>query len=245
MLDKDRLAIDIENLSKTYYTGEISVVALKGISLKVKRKERVVILGPSGAGKTTLLNLIGGITNPDKKTTYLKIFGKNIQNYETKRLSNYRKTRIGFIFQFYNLFPSLNAIDNVIIAIELLKEKTRKDLNLYEIGINYLEKVGLGDRLRHYPSQLSGGEQQRVAIARALARIPLIGKDFILLCDEPTGNLDTETGNKIIELIRDLNVKEGITCLIVTHNQYIAEIFATKTIRITNGMIEYKKRIII
>jgi len=238
MLDKDQLAIDIKGLSKTYFSGEISVVALKDINIRLKRKDIVVILGPSGAGKTTLLNLIGGITTPDKDTKYLKIFGKNIQNYNVKELSNYRKTRIGFIFQFYNLFPTLNAIDNVIIAIELLKDKRKGDINLYEIAQNYLEKVGLGHRLNHFPSQLSGGEQQRVAIARALARTPLIGKDFILLCDEPTGNLDTDTGNKIIELIGDINKKEGITCLIVTHNQDIAEKLATKIIRIKNGMIE-------
>ncbi len=237
MQDKDQLAIDIKDLSKTYLSGEISVVALRNIDIKVKRGESVVILGPSGAGKTTLLNLIGGITTPDKNSKYLKIFGKNIQNFGVKRLSNYRKTRIGFIFQFYNLFPTLSAIDNVIIAIELLKDKKMKNINLYEIAKNYLEKVGLGHRLNHFPSQLSGGEQQRVAIARALARIPLIGKDFILLCDEPTGNLDTDTGNKIIELIGEINKNEGITCLIVTHNQIIAEKLATKIIHIKDGMI--------
>ena len=182
MEKKDQLAIDIKDLSKTYVSGEVSVVALKDINVQVKRGERVVILGPSGAGKTTLLNLIGGITTPDKNTKYLKIFGSNIQDYSIKKLSYYRKTRIGFIFQFYNLFPTLSAIDNVIIATELLKDKKKKDINLYEIAQNYLEKVGLGHRLIHFPSQLSGGEQQRVAIARALARIPLIGKDFILLC---------------------------------------------------------------
>ena len=233
-----QLAIDIKDLSKNYVSGEVSVVALKDINVQVKRGERVVILGPSGAGKTTLLNLIGGITTPDKNTKYLKIFGSNIQNYSIKKLSYYRKTRIGFIFQFYNLFPTLNAIDNLIIAIELLKDKKKKDINLYEIAQNYLEKVGLGHRLIHFPSQLSGGEQQRVAIARALARIPLIGKDFILLCDEPTGNLDTDTGNKIIELIGEINENVGITCLIVTHNPNIAQKLAAKIIRIKDGMIE-------
>jgi len=235
---KDQLAIDIKDLSKTYVSGEVSVVALKDINIQVIRGERVVILGPSGAGKTTLLNLIGGITTPDKNTKYLKIFGSNIQDYSIKKLSYYRKTRIGFIFQFYNLFPTLSAIDNVIIAIELLKNKKKKDINLYEIAQNYLEKVGLGHRLNHFPSQLSGGEQQRVAIARALARIPLIGKDFILLCDEPTGNLDTDTGNKIIELIGEINENVGITCLIVTHNPNIAQKLAAKIIRIKDGMIE-------
>jgi len=238
MQKKGQLAIDIKDLSKTYVSGEVSVVALKEINIQVKRGERVVILGPSGAGKTTLLNLIGGITIPDNNTKYLKIFGSNIQDYSIKKLTYYRKTRIGFIFQFYNLFPTLNAIDNLIIAIELLKDNKKKDINLYEIAQNYLEKVGLGHRLNHFPSQLSGGEQQRVAIARALARIPLIGKDFILLCDEPTGNLDTDTGNKIIELIGEINENVGITCLIVTHDPNIAQKLAAKIIRIKDGMIE-------
>jgi putative ABC transport system ATP-binding protein len=238
MQKTSQLAIDIKDLSKTYVSGEVSVPALKDIDIQVKRGESVVILGPSGAGKTTFLNLIGGITTPDKSTEYLKIFGSDIQKYSVKKLSYYRKTRIGFIFQFYNLFPTLSAIDNVIIAIELLKDKKNKEINLYDIAQNYLEKVGLGHRLNHFPSQLSGGEQQRVAIARALARIPLIGKDFILLCDEPTGNLDTDTGNKIIELLGEINEKEGITCLIVTHNPNIAENLASKVIRIKDGMIE-------
>jgi len=238
MQRKEQLAIDIKDLSKTYISGEVAVVALKNINIQIRRGERIVILGPSGAGKTTLLNLIGGITSPDKNTKFLKIFGSNIQDYSVKKLSYYRKTRIGFIFQFYNLFPTLNAIDNVIIAIELLKDKKKKDVNLYEIAQSYLEKVGLGHRINHFPSQLSGGEQQRVAIARALARIPLIGKDFILLCDEPTGNLDTDTGNKIIELIGEINQNEGITCLIVTHNPNIAQKLATDVIRIKDGMIE-------
>ena len=126
MQKKDQLAIDIKDLSKTYLSGEVSVVALKDINIQVKRGERVVILGQYVAVKTTLLNLIGGITIPDNNTKYLKIFGSNIQDYSIKKLTNYRKTRIGFIFQFYNLFPTLNAIDNLIIAIELLKDKKEK-----------------------------------------------------------------------------------------------------------------------
>ncbi|MFX1278063.1 MAG: ABC transporter ATP-binding protein [Promethearchaeota archaeon] len=236
LLSKSDYAIDIKNLSKTYISGEVQVKALQNINLQLEPKERLVILGPSGAGKTTLLNLLGGITFPDNDGGFLKIFGSNIKKYTMKQLCNHRKHRIGFVFQFYNLFPALTAIENVAISIELLNRK--KKLHLYEIATKYLEMVGLGERLHHYPYQLSGGEQQRVAIARALAKIPLIGKEFILLCDEPTGNLDTDTGEKIIELIIELNKEEDITCVLVSHNPNIAEIFATKTIRIKNGMVD-------
>ena len=226
------------NISKTYISGEIEVQALKNLNFVVKNGERLVIGGPSGSGKTTLLNLLGGITSPDEKEGSLNIFGKVIQNYNHKQLTEYRRDRIGFIFQFFNLFPALNALDNVIIGIDLLKKKLKSDLDTLEISTDYLEKVGLGDRLFHYPSQLSGGEQQRVAIARALAKIPFVGRNFLLLCDEPTGNLDTETSDKILDLIIELNEKEGITCIVVTHNLHIAEKFSTKIIRLKDGFIE-------
>lgn len=231
---KSDYAIEIENLSKTYISGEIEVKALQNINMQIEPKERLVILGPSGAGKTTLLNLLGGITYPDKGGS-LRIFGSNVKKYSSKQLCNHRKHRIGFVFQFYNLFPALTAIENVAISIELLNKK--KKLHLYNIATKYLEMVGLGDRLHHYPYQLSGGEQQRVAIARALAKIPYIGKEFILLCDEPTGNLDTDTGEKIIDLIIELNEVEDITCVLVSHNPQIAEKFASKIVRIKNGMV--------
>lgn len=231
-------AIESVNISKTYISGEISVQALKNLNFKVKNGERLVILGPSGSGKTTLLNLLGGITSPDENEGTLKIFRKEIQKYDQKQLTDYRRDRIGFIFQFFNLFPALNALDNVIIGIDLLKKKLRKDLDTYKIAKEYLEKVGLWDRLYHYPSQLSGGEQQRVAIARALAKIPFVGKNFLLLCDEPTGNLDTNTSDKILDLIIELNEKEGITCVIVTHNQHIANKFAIKVIQLKDGILK-------
>ncbi|MHA2182557.1 MAG: ABC transporter ATP-binding protein [Promethearchaeota archaeon] len=240
LIDKNNYAIEIKNLSKTYISGEVEVNALQDINLAVEQKERLVILGPSGAGKTTLLNLLGGISNPDKNGGALKIFNSNIKKFNMKQLCEYRKNRIGFIFQFYNLFPALTAIENVVISIELLN-KIQK-LPLYEIATKYLEMVGLGDRLHHYPYQLSGGEQQRVAIARALAKIPFIGREFILLCDEPTGNLDTDTGDKIIDLIIDLNEKENITCVLVTHNPSIAKKFASQIIQIKNGRIEQNSK---
>ncbi len=232
-------AIEMENISKTYQSGEVKVSGLKDINLKVLEKERLAILGTSGSGKTTLLNLLGGITNPDKKG-FLKSFGQEIQDYTMSQLSSYRRDRIGFIFQFFNLFPALTALENVVIGIQLLKKVTKSKLDENEVAENYLKKVGLGHRLSHYPAQLSGGEQQRVAIARALAKVPFIGQKFILLSDEPTGNLDTETGKTIIELIMELNEKEGITCILVTHDNFIAEKFATKVIRLRNGLIEQK-----
>lgn len=248
MSKSKQIVIDIKNISKTYISGELKVQALKNIDLIVEDSERVVILGPSGSGKTTLLNLLGGITSPDEGNGHLNIFGKNIQSYNEKRLAEYRRDNIGFIFQFFNLFPTLNAIDNIIIGIDLLKKKIKKELSsdkkildINQIAKDYLEKVGLGDRLYHYPSQLSGGEQQRVAVARALAKIPFIGKNFVLLCDEPTGNIDTVTGEKIIDLMKELNENEGITIIFVTHNSNLAERIATRIIHLKNGMLEEDK----
>ncbi len=237
MSKADQKAIEIENISKTYISGEVKVEALKNLNENVSMGERIVVLGPSGSGKTTLLNLLGGITSPDKMGGRLTVFGEDIQNFNQKKFTDYRRNRIGFIFQFFNLFPALNALDNIIIGIDILRKKLKKKLDTYEIAKDYLTKVGLEDRLYHYPSQLSGGEQQRVAIARALAKIPFVGRNFILLCDEPTGNLDTNTGEKIIKLMEEVNEKEGITVIMVTHNLHIADMFATKTIRLENGMI--------
>ena len=233
---KANYALNLTNLSKTYISGEVTVEALKDINLQIKPKERLVILGPSGAGKTTLLNLLGGISTPDDNNGILRVFGTEIQKYKMKQLCKYRKDRIGFVFQFYNLFPALTAIENVVVSIELLNKE--KKLHLFDVAKKYLEMVGLGNRSHHYPYQLSGGEQQRVAIARALAKIPFIGKEFILLCDEPTGNLDTDTGEKIIDLIKNINEQEGVTIIMVTHNPKIAKKFATKVIHIKNGQIE-------
>ncbi len=233
----EQKAIEIDNISKTYISGEVKVEALKNLNEDFLIGERIVVLGPSGSGKTTLLNLLGGITSPDKKTGRLTVFGKEIHNFSQKNLTGYRRDMIGFIFQFFNLFPALNALDNIIIGIDILRKKLKKKIDTYKIAKDYLTKVGLEDRLYHYPSQLSGGEQQRVAIARALAKIPFVGRNFILLCDEPTGNLDTNTGEKIIKLMQEMNEKEGITVIMVTHNLSISKMFATRTIRLENGML--------
>jgi putative ABC transport system ATP-binding protein len=238
MSESEKYSIEMANISKTYLSGEIRVEALKNLDLKIEKGERVVILGPSGSGKTTLLNLLGGITSPDEDGDHLIIFRKNIKDYTQKQFSNYRRDKVGFIFQFFNLFPSLNALDNVIIGINVLNKKRKEKLDQYKIAKEYLKKVGLGNRLYHYPSQLSGGEQQRVAIARALAKISFVGKEFILLCDEPTGNLDTETGDRILNLMIDLNKEIGITIILVTHNLNIAKMFATRIIHIKNGSLD-------
>ncbi len=230
-------AIELNDISKSYITGEIKVIALDNIKLNVRIGEKLAVLGPSGSGKTTLLNLLGGITNPDLEKGKIRIFHEEIQNYKLKKLNNYRKTRIGFIFQFFNLFPTLTALENVIIGCELLLEKRENSIDIYKIAKEYLEKVGLEKRLNHYPSQLSGGEQQRVAIARALVKIPFIGKNFLLLLDEPTGNLDSNTSKKIITLIGDLNEKEGITCILVTHDEPLAKLFASRIVHLENGKI--------
>jgi putative ABC transport system ATP-binding protein len=244
MSKSELYSIEMSNISKTYISGQIKVHAIKNLNLKIDKGDRAVILGPSGSGKTTLLNVLGGITTPDKDGGILTVFGDQIQYNDESKATIYRRERVGFIFQFFNLFPALNAIDNVIIAIDLLKQKLKKDLDTYKVAKEYLEKVGLGDRLYHFPSQLSGGEQQRVAIARALAKIPFIGKKFILLCDEPTGNLDTETSDKIIDLMKELNEDIGITIVLVTHNKRIGKKFATKIIQLENGQLKNNNKMI-
>ena len=244
MSKSELYSIEMSNISKTYISGQIKVHAIKNLNLKIDKGDRAVILGPSGSGKTTLLNVLGGITTPDKDGGILTVFGDQIQYNDESKATIYRRERVGFIFQFFNLFPALNAIDNVIIAIDLLKQKLKKDLDTYKVAKEYLEKVGLGDRLYHFPSQLSGGEQQRVAIARALAKIPFIGKKFILLCDEPTGNLDTETSDKIIDLMKELNEEIGITIVLVTHNKRIGKKFATKIIQLENGQLKNNNKMI-
>lgn len=246
MLKLKETALDLENVSKTYISGDIRVQALKNLTFEIENGERICVLGPSGSGKTTLLNILGGITSPDgNEDCTLRVFGEEIQDYGESEYTKYRRDRIGFIFQFFNLFPALNAIDNILIGIDLLKKQVEKEngedlseLDTFKIAKEYLEKVGLGERLYHFPSQLSGGEQQRVAIARALAKIPFIGKDFLLLCDEPTGNLDTETGRKIINLMKELSEEIGFTIIFVTHDISIPSLIATKIIRIRDGKIE-------
>ena len=213
--------LKVENLSKYYQMGEIAVKALEDVSFEVEKGEFIVILGPSGSGKSTLLNIMGGMDKPSSGTVYFN--DELITNFTDKELTMYRRHKIGFVFQFYNLMATLTAKENV----ELVAEITDSSVNIDEV----MEAVGLGDRTDHFPSQMSGGEQQRVAIARAVAKAPQI-----LLCDEPTGSLDFETGIQILKVLKDVNVKYKNTVIVITHNASIAQM-ADKVIKMRSGNI--------
>lgn len=214
--------IEFENVSRLYKSGDNVLKALDNISLTIDKGEFVVILGPSGAGKSTLLNLLGGL---DKATSgKIIVDGENIEGYDDDALTKYRAKSVGFIFQFYNLIPNLTAKENV----ELMKDITDVDID----GDKILESVGLSGHGKQFPAQLSGGEQQRVSIARALAKEPAM-----LLCDEPTGALDSNTGVLILSLLQRMCHEKETTVVIVTHNSNLADA-ADKLIRIKNGKIE-------
>lgn len=213
--------IEIENLTKAYQIGEESFNALSGINLKIKQGEFVVILGPSGAGKSTLLNILGGM---DSATSgKIVVGGEEITKYNDKELTKYRATSVGFIFQFYNILPSLTVLENV----NLIKDVTKTVKDAPEA----IKKVGLEKHMNKFPSELSGGEQQRVSIARAIMKNPKI-----LLCDEPTGALDSKTGAEILKILKK-EADEDTTVIIVTHNSLIADV-ADRVIRIKNGKVE-------
>ncbi|NPV58045.1 MAG: ABC transporter ATP-binding protein [Actinobacteria bacterium] len=203
--------------------GELEVRALRGVNLTIREGEFIVILGPSGSGKTTLLNLIGGMDTISGGR--LVVNGQDISNLDTKGLTDYRRTQIGFIFQFFNLIPTLTALENVEFALELVEKDTR------DKSLKALEMVGLAERAHHFPSQLSGGEQQRVAIARAIVKSPPI-----LLCDEPTGELDYETGINVLKVMQRINRENRQTIILVTHNSAIAEM-SDRTIRLHSGEV--------
>ena len=210
------------DVTKEYVTGEVRVLALNNTSFEINKGELVVILGPYGAGKTTALNILGGMDNATSGKVI--IANKDITKYSKKELIKYRRSDIGFVFQFYNLIQNLTTLENVELATEICK----RPLPPREI----LEKVGLKDRLNNFPSQLSGGEQQRVSIARAIAKNPKI-----LLCDEPTGALDYNTGKQILKLLQDTARKDKMTVIIITHNAAIAPM-ADKVIKFKNGTVE-------
>jgi putative ABC transport system ATP-binding protein len=222
----DSAVIEIENMSKSYQMGEVTVHALKNVTLRVEPGQITVILGPSGCGKTTLLNQIGGIDSPTQGL--IRVNGNQISDMNQRQLTKYRQDKIGFVFQFFNLIPNLTARENVEFVLEYVMDMKSNDVHSRVQEL--LKKVGLEDRGDHYPYQLSGGEQQRVSIARALAKDPRI-----FLADEPTGELDYKTGKMILELLASL-ADEGRAVLIVTHNKELAKI-AHKVIYLKDGMV--------
>lgn len=214
--------VKFENVSKIYRMGEVEIKALHNASFSVEKGEICVIVGPSGAGKTTLLNILGGMdTLSAGKVT---VDGEDISLYNEKKLTDYRRYDVGFVFQFYNLIGNLTAIENVELATQICKEPLSP--------MEMIKQVGLEDRALNFPSQLSGGEQQRVSIARALAKNPKL-----LLCDEPTGALDYVTGKQILKLLQDTARNTGMTVVIITHNSALTAM-ADRVIRVKNGTVE-------
>ena len=218
--------IKMRAVTKYYPMGEITVHALRGLDLTVDRGEFIVLLGPSGSGKTTTLNILGGLDRPSDGM--VSVDGEEIARFSEKRLTGYRRAKVGFIFQFFNLIPTLTALENVEFALALTQSRRTMKKQAQEL----LAAVSLQDRADHFPSQLSGGEQQRVAIARSLANHPPL-----LLCDEPTGNLDVDTGRQVLQALRDVNQNENATIVLVTHNTSIAPM-ANRVIRLHNGMVD-------
>ena len=214
--------IEFKNVEKIYKSGDHILKAMDNVNFTIDEGEFVVILGPSGAGKSTLLNLLGGLDTVTSGEIIVK--GNHVENFSDNQLTSYRAENVGFIFQFYNLIPNLTALENV----ELMKDIVDVNIN----GLDVLDSVGLKDHAGQFPAQLSGGEQQRVSIARAVAKQPTM-----LLCDEPTGALDSKTGVLILNLLQDMSNNKDTTVVIVTHNAILAEA-ADKVIRIKNGQIE-------
>ena len=214
--------ITFEHVSKHYQTGDTIVKAVDDVSFEIEKGELCVVLGPSGAGKTTILNLLGGM---DKASGgKITVGGKEVTGLNGRQLTEYRRLDVGFVFQFYNLMPNLTALENV----ELARQVCKNALNPRTV----MEQVGLGERMANFPAQLSGGEQQRVSIARALCKNPAL-----LLCDEPTGALDSKTGVQVLALLSDVCRTPGATVVVITHNATIAQL-ANRVIRVKNGGIE-------
>ena len=221
MQDTTENYIHLEKVSKIYGTKEVKIIAVDEISFNISKGEFAVIVGPSGAGKTTVLNILGGMDTASSGRVIVD--GKDIAQYSPRQLTAYRRDDIGFVFQFYNLIPNLTALENVELALQICKNP----MDAQEV----MEDVGLGERLDNFPAQLSGGEQQRVSIARALAKNPKL-----LLCDEPTGALDYNTGKAILKLLQDTCREKGMTVILITHNSAIAPM-ADRVIKIKNGMV--------
>ena len=213
--------VKLDKVSKIYKMGEVEIRAVDNISFEISKGEFVVVVGPSGAGKTTVLNILGGMDTATEGDVYVD--GSNIAEYNNRQLTAYRRDDIGFVFQFYNLVPNLTALENVELAMQICKNPLDAKKVLCE--------VGLEDRMGNFPAQLSGGEQQRVSIARALAKNPKL-----LLCDEPTGALDYQTGKAILKLLQDMCRDKGMTVIVITHNSALTPM-ADRVIHIKNGMV--------
>ncbi len=213
--------VEFQNVAKTYHMGEVEINALHDATFSVEKGELVVIVGPSGAGKTTLLNILGGMDTLSSGRVFLD--GREISALNKRQLTQYRREDVGFVFQFYNLVGNLTALENVELANQICRDPLD--------AATVLRDVGLNDRMKNFPSQLSGGEQQRVAIARALAKNPKL-----LLCDEPTGALDYQTGKNILKLLQDTGRKTGMTVIIITHNAALTAM-ADRVIRVKNGTV--------
>jgi putative ABC transport system ATP-binding protein len=223
LTNSNHAILRLERVGKVFQMGEVAVEALSDLTLQVQEGELLVTVGPSGSGKTTLLNIIGGLDNATSGRVWFR--DREMTAFKPAELTRYRRDTVGFIFQFYNLVPNLTAMENVMVSTELCREP----MDVVEA----LRLVELEDRLDHFPSQMSGGEQQRVAVARALAKKPAL-----LLCDEPTGALDFETGKRILRLLVDLKNRLGMTIILITHNNAIAQI-ADRVIRLRSGrMVE-------
>lgn len=210
-----------QQLTRVFHLGEVEIRALRGVDLELYEGEFVVLLGASGSGKSTLLNILGGLDSPSSGEVWYR--GEDLSRASEDRLTEFRRYHVGFVFQFYNLIPSLTARENVALTTEIAPNPMAPE--------QALKLVGLGERLDHFPSQLSGGEQQRVAIARAIAKRPQV-----LLCDEPTGALDSHTGVKVLEALYQINRELGTTTVVITHNAVIAEM-ANRVIRISDGQV--------
>lgn len=215
------VVFQVSSLTKIYRMGEVEVHALRGVDLELTSGELIVLLGPSGSGKSTLVNILGGLDTATGGEVVYR--GKNLTKANERELTEYRRFYVGFVFQFYNLIPSLTALENVAVVTEIAKNPMKPE--------EALEVVGLRERLHHFPAQLSGGEQQRVAIARAIAKNP-----SVLLCDEPTGALDSATGINVLEALDNVNRELGTTTVIITHNADIAYM-ADRVVHLSNGLI--------
>lgn len=213
--------LSARGLTKVYDTGDVKVRALRGVDLDVAQGELLVLLGPSGSGKSTLLNILGGLDRPTEGELFFD--GRPLTGKSDAALTRYRRRHVGFIFQFYNLVPSLTARENVALVTEIAEDPIPPE--------DALDMVGLGERMDHFPAELSGGEQQRVAVARAIAKRP-----ELLFCDEPTGALDSKTGVRVLEALDEVNRSLGATTLVITHNVGIADI-ADRAIRFSDGRI--------